>query len=412
MRVFRPKYKSKKGKWVEVKKFWIEVVDSRERRYRKVLRFPASEGEGLAKTIGGKIQKLIDHAALNEPKPELTRWFEEYAPAKLQERLAEIGLLPRREAETEKQLLDYLPEFHKVIFEESKASRLKKTTTRDTSARTMTARVRKLIEGCGFTTWRDVSAERVNDYIESRPDGMSQQTAHFYAQAVKRFFKWMFEQGYIDRPPKIRSVSVDRNYGRPFEIDEFKALLEAARTGPVRYGLTGPQRHILYLMAVETGLRRGELRSLTVASIDLKGLRIFVKGGVDGATKNKDDAVQYVTPETGELLREYIRGKMPNVPLFPTIHHRSARMVRADCEAAGIDAENHKGKLGLHSLRHTCGSYLLAHGVHPKEVQEIMRHKDYGLTMNRYGHSLDGYKRAAINKLPRFARKRRKGKSA
>jgi len=40
------------------------------------------------------------------------------------------------------------------------------------------------------------------------------------------------QEVYIDRPPKIRSVSVDRNYGRPFEIEEFKALPEAARDGP------------------------------------------------------------------------------------------------------------------------------------------------------------------------------------
>ena len=99
---------------------------------------------------------------------------------------------------------------------------------------------------------------------------------------------------------------------------------------------------------------------------------------------------------------------MPSVPLFPTIPVHSAMMVRADCEDAGVEAENHKGKLGLHSLRHSCGSYLLAHGVHPRDVQEIMRHKDYGLTMNRYGHQLDGYKQQAVNKLPRFA----KGESA
>jgi len=43
------------------------------------------------------------------------------------------------------------------------------------------------------------------------------------------------QEVYIDRPPKIRSVSVDRNYGRPFEIEEFKALPEAARNGPVTW---------------------------------------------------------------------------------------------------------------------------------------------------------------------------------
>jgi len=309
-------------------------------------------------------------------------------------------------------LLDYLPEFHAAIYEESKDSRLKKTTTGDISAKTVTARVRNIITGCDFGVWCDVSGEKVNDYIERRPDGMSRQTAHFYVQAFRWFCRWMFEQGYIERPPKIRNVDTGRNYGRCFELDEFEGLLEAARTGPERFGLSGYERYVLYLLACETGFRRGELQSLTTASIDLKGLRVFIKGGVGGATKNKDDACQYITPETAEVLREYVKGKMPNVLLFSTIHHRSGRMVREDCEAAGIEAANHKGKLGLHSLRHTCGSYLLAHGVHPKEIQEIMRHKDFGLTMNRYGHSLDGYKRQAVNKLPRFAKSRAKGKSA
>ena len=241
---------------------------------------------------------------------------------------------------------------------------------------------------------------------------MSQQTAHFYSQAFQRPSKWVFEGGDYDRPLKIRNVDTGDNYGHCFELDEFETLLEAARTGPVRYHLTGYQRYVLYLVAVETGLRRGELRSLTVASVDLKGLRIFVKGGPDGATKNKDSACQYVTPDSGEVLREYIRDKMPNVPLFPVVHHRSAKVVRQDCEAAGVEVENHKGKLGLHRLRHTCGSYLMAHGAHRKEVQEIMRHKDLGLTVNRHGHPLDGYKRAAVNKLPKFAKAEPRGKSA
>lgn len=411
MRLFKPMYKNKKGKWTAVKKYWIEVVDSREKRYRKVLRFPAKESESLSNKLGEMIQDLINHVAMKELNPDLIRWLEDTAPIKMQERLSELGLLPKRKSKDEKPLLDYLPEFQRAIFEESKESKLKKTTTGDTSAKTMTARVRKLIEGCGFTSWSDVSGEEVNNWIEGRPNCMSQQTAHFYAQAFKRFVKWMFDTGFIDRPPKIRSVSVDRNYGRPFELDEFVKLLEAARTGPQRYGLTGYQRYLLYLLAVETGLRRGELRSLTVASVDLKGACVFVKGGPDGATKNKDGAHQYFTVETGVLFKEYIKGKMPGVQLFP-IHHRSGRMVQEDCKAAGIEAENHKGKLTFHSLRHTCGSYLLAHGVHPKEVQEIMRHKDYGLTMNRYGHSLDGYKRKAVNKLPRFAKKDARDKSA
>jgi integrase len=103
---------------------------------------------------------------------------------------------------------------------------------------------------------------------------------------------------------------------------------------------------------------------------------------------------------------------MPNVLLFPAIPETSAAMVRADCVDAGVEAENHKGKLGLHSLRHTCGSFLLDQGVLPLEVMEVMRHQDYKLTMQRYGHLLAGRKQQAVNRLPRFARDQYKVETA
>ena len=124
MRVFKPRYKNKRGKWTEVKKFWIEVVDRREQRFRKVLHFPTSERQGLAETLDWKIQKLINYAAMNEPDTKLFRWFQDCATIKVQGKLSDVGLLPKREIETERPLLDHLTKFHKVIFEESKDSPL------------------------------------------------------------------------------------------------------------------------------------------------------------------------------------------------------------------------------------------------------------------------------------------------
>ena len=172
MRIYKPTYKNEKGKLKEIRKFYVEVVDKREKKLRKVLRFSAYESQGLSKKLGGKIQDLINHATMNDLNPDLIDWFQNYAPIIVQERLIGIGLLPKREEEVLKPLLDYLPEFQKDIYQESQKSRLKKETTKDTQARTTTARVRKLIEGCGFITWQDVSAEKVNDHIESRPDNI------------------------------------------------------------------------------------------------------------------------------------------------------------------------------------------------------------------------------------------------
>ncbi len=118
-----------------------------------------------------------------------------------------------------------------------------------------------------------------------------------------------------------------------------------------------------------------------------------------------------IQAETERLLEEYIRGKMPTVQLFP-IPDKSAPMLRDDCEAAGVEVENHKGKIQFHGLRNTCGSYLAARGVQANTIKDIMRHQDIRLTMDRYVRELDGATKQAVNKLPRFAKPKAKGKSA
>jgi len=54
----------------------------------------------------------------------------------------------------------------------------------------------------------------------------------------------------------------------------------------------------------------------------------------------------------------------------------------------------------FHSLRHTCGSLLVASGVHPKVAQTIMRHSDINLTMSLYSHTYREQEADAVAKLP------------
>jgi integrase len=42
----------------------------------------------------------------------------------------------------------------------------------------------------------------------------------------------------------------------------------------------------------------------------------------------------------------------------------------------------------IHDLRHTCATLLLAQGVHPKVVQEILGHSQISLTLDTYSHVL------------------------
>ena len=51
--------------------------------------------------------------------------------------------------------------------------------------------------------------------------------------------------------------------------------------------------------------------------------------------------------------------------------------------------------LRFHDLRHSCASLLVAQGVHPRIVMEILGHSTITLTMNTYSHVLPQNQRDA-----------------
>ncbi|HEY6418687.1 MAG TPA: site-specific integrase [Candidatus Binataceae bacterium] len=62
-------------------------------------------------------------------------------------------------------------------------------------------------------------------------------------------------------------------------------------------------------------------------------------------------------------------------------------------ERAGLDHAR------LHDLRHSAASFLLAQGVHPRVVMEILGHSQISLTMNTYSHVLPSGMREAADKM-------------
>lgn len=64
-------------------------------------------------------------------------------------------------------------------------------------------------------------------------------------------------------------------------------------------------------------------------------------------------------------------------------------------------------RVRFHDLRHTCASFLLAQGVHPKVVQEILGHSTIQVTMDTYSHLLPGVSTRAAAELDRLLQRRR-----
>jgi len=53
----------------------------------------------------------------------------------------------------------------------------------------------------------------------------------------------------------------------------------------------------------------------------------------------------------------------------------------------------------FHALRHTAASLLLAQGVHPRVVMEMLGHSTIALTMNTYSHVIPELKREAADTM-------------
>jgi len=128
----------------------------------------------------------------------------------------------------------------------------------------VTSRLNKIVERCGFKFFSDVSATKVEALLAGWREGteenrgISAQTSNFYLTALKQFCRWMVKhQRALTNPVdhlEPLNVKVDRRRDRrALTVDEVKKLLNATASGPERYGMTGPERRLLYLLALETG---------------------------------------------------------------------------------------------------------------------------------------------------------------
>ena len=266
-----------------------------------------------------------------------------------------------------------------------------------------------MFRGCRFALWADISASKIVNYLAGlkyRGEKLSVQTYNHYLQSIKDFCQWMVQDARADKSPldhlKSKTVTEKKHERRCLEPDEIRRLLEATEAAPERYGMTGHERALLYRLAVETGLRANELRSLKVSSFDFKNKTVTV---VAGYTKNKQVATLPLRADTIAELKNFFTGKMPAVKAFggryQKLTHRTAEMLRSDLADAGIPYQDDTGRyFDFHALRHEAGTLLAATGVHPKVAQSLMRHSDINLTMSRYTHTLRGQESKAVAALP------------
>src|SRR5919112_589988 len=189
---------------------------------------------------------------------------------------------------------------------------------------------------------------------------------------------------------------------RPLSEAEARTFLDAARGAGDRF-------EALYVLAVTTGLRRGELLGLRWDDADLDrgtlrvGRALVRVGGrhVIGETKTRRGRRRInLTPRTVAALKAHRKRQLEQrvrlagfyedhglifsseagTPLNP--ENLVKRSFKPLLKKAGLP------EIRFHDLRHTCATLLLGRAVHPKLVQELLGHATIAMTLDTYSHYL------------------------
>jgi integrase len=266
------------------------------------------------------------------------------------------------------------------------------------------------LEATGNGKARRYPKATVQALLDRKAEGCSIQTANHYLAAVKQFTNWMTEDSRLPADPMARlargNVKLDRRHDRrALPEDHLALILRTARDSQTAFrGLTGRDRWAVYLTAMSTGFRAGELAVLLPESFALDATPPTV-GLPVALTKNKKGAEQPLSPETTQALREYLAGRPIGQPVWPgTWHERAAEMLQADLATAGIPyvVQGRDGPLyaDFHALRHSYIALLDKSRATLKEAMQLARHSDPRLTMAVYGKANLDDLGAAAGRLP------------
>ena len=371
--------------------------------------------------LADNIQKLLNFKASNQPlSNEMQEWIEQ-VPSSIRDELIQFGILEAQHADIGKPLSEHIAEYVDHLAKKERDPRY---------VHEVECSLNNVFAACSFTTWTDISATRLRDYLDELRDagkGVSKRRYNSLLGSAKSFCRWMVRQQKASSSPIQFLEGMDnqqtdpRHPRRALELNEFKRFLEAALAGPKLYGLTGYERNLLYRFATETGLRSVDIRRLRVKDFDFSGRKINIKAG---RTKNKDNATVYLKPATAAELQQYCRNKLPNAPIF-YVTDKTAPMIRFDLantavkDAGGKELvpaipyqDEHGEYFDFHSLRHQCASLLGMNPDTPEAVrQQAMRHKTPAMTRH-YSHTFEDQQREAIESMPDLTQPSRESQAA
>jgi integrase len=251
-------------------------------------------------------------------------------------------------------------------------------------------------------------------YRNRLSSGLSPRTVQYIHVTLHKALKQAVLDGLIPqnaaeavKPPQVR-----REEMRPLTPEQVKALLEAAR---------GDRLEALYILAVTTGLRQGELLGLKWEDVDLEEGKLQVrrtlataKGGPPALTAPKTIKSRRsvsLTRSSVDALRSHLKRQLEEINREGSLWQENG-LIFASEEGQPLKRRNVtnskfrslRKRAGLsairfHDLRHTCATLLLGRNINPKIVSEMLGHASIAITLDTYSHVLPNMQNEAAKAM-------------
>ena len=243
-------------------------------------------------------------------------------------------------------------------------------------------------------------------------DGLSPRTVQLALVILSKALRQAVQDGSLARnvAKLVDRPRWNRPEVKPWEPDEAGRFLGA---------ISGERLETAYSVALSLGLRRGEVLGLRWSDLDFDAKTITVAQ----ALARVGGKLQFIEPKSREsrrtiplhdglvaALKAHRRRQLEErlaagsrwqdggivfttkigTPLEPRAFNKNFDHLVAK---AGLR------RVRLHDLRHACASFLLAQGIHPRVVMELLGHSQISLTMDTYSHVIPDAMREAVGRM-------------